>query len=117
RPPRASRCRCSRPGRRRTGRERRPAAAGTRPRRRRFAPFRSCAGALYRAGEGAPGLDSQGAGVLLPAAAPRAQTETIMKKALLLALACVMSSAAFADDSQTTVFDGARIIDGTGKPA
>jgi imidazolonepropionase-like amidohydrolase len=40
-----------------------------------------------------------------------------MKTALLLALACVMSSAALAEDSQTTVFEGARLIDGTGRPA
>src|SRR3954464_12772085 len=40
-----------------------------------------------------------------------------MKKALLLALACVTSSAAFASESQTTVFEGARLIDGTGRPA
>src|SRR4051812_50192869 len=40
-----------------------------------------------------------------------------MKKALLLALACVTSSVAFAAESQTTVFEGARLIDGTGRPA
>jgi len=40
-----------------------------------------------------------------------------MKNVLLLALACVTSSAALAADSQTTVFEGARLIDGTGRPA
>ena len=40
-----------------------------------------------------------------------------MKKALLFALACVTSSAALAEESQTTVFEGARLIDGTGRPA
>jgi len=39
-----------------------------------------------------------------------------MKNVLLLALACVTSSAALAE-SQTTVFEGARLIDGTGRPA